>query len=86
VARLQFRFTDGSSVVHQFEPDQPFSLAHSFVEEKLKEMSQSVQFTLHSSFPKREYTANEMSSTFRDLGLAPSASLLVIPVNIFSSF
>jgi hypothetical protein len=82
VARIQFRFTDGSSTVGQFEPDQLLRDAHQFVEQRLKDIGQSVQFGLHSSFPKREYTVSDMDTTLRQLGLAPSASLLVIPVCI----
>ena len=35
---------------------------------------------MHSSFPKREYTLNDMESTLRDLQLAPTSTLLIIPV------
>lgn len=100
-ARLQFRFTDGSSVVNQFTPEQKLQEARDFVEQvsssnslylililiskilkKLREMNQSTSFSMHSSFPKREYTSADLSKTLRELGLAPSASLLIIPVRI----
>lgn len=78
-ARIQFRLTDGSSVVNQFEPEQTLEDARAFIAEKLKEMNESTTFTMHSTFPKRDYTVQDMSSTLRDLQLVPSATLLIIP-------
>lgn len=43
-------------------------------------MNESQSFTMHSTFPKRDYTEADMSQTLRDLQLAPSATLLIIPV------
>ena len=80
IARIQFRFVDGSSVNQQFDPNQTLDEARSFVADKLKERNESQSFSLHSSFPKREYTSADMVKTLRDLQLAPSASLLVIPI------
>lgn len=80
VARLQFRFVDGSSVVNQFTPDQTLDEVRQFVAQKLKEMNETSPFAMHTSYPKREFTAADMSSTLRDLQLAPSASLLIIPM------
>ena len=48
---------------------------------KLKEMNENQSFTMHSVFPKRDYTSQDMSFTLRELQLVPSASLLIIPVN-----
>jgi hypothetical protein len=80
IARIQFRFVDGSSVNQQFDPNQTLDDARSFVADKLKERNDTHSFSLHSSFPKREYTSVDMAKTLRDLQLAPSASLLVIPI------
>ncbi len=54
-----------------------------FIKQKLKEQNDTRAFTLHLSFPKREYTQEDMNQTLRDLQLAPSASLLIIPVSEF---
>ena len=80
IARIQFRFVDGSSINHSFDPSQPLEDARAFVAQKLKEMNDTHSFSLHSSFPKREYNTDDMKKTLRDLQLAPSASLLVIPI------
>jgi hypothetical protein len=39
-------------------------------------------FSMHSSFPKREYTINDMESNLRELQLAPTSTLLIIPVSL----
>lgn len=39
------------------------------------------QFTLSVAYPRRQFTNAEYVSTLRDLGLVPSAALLVLPVN-----
>lgn len=81
VARIQFRLTDGSSVVNSFEPEQTLDDARMFITNKLKEMNESTSFTIHSTFPKRDYTTSDMSLTLRELQLVPSASLLIIPTS-----
>lgn len=83
-ARIQFRLVDGSQLVNTFEPEQTLADARAFITEKLKGLNQSTSFSMHSSFPKRDYTAQDMSVSLRDLQLVPSATLLIIPVdNIF---
>jgi len=75
IARIQFRFVDGSSAVETFEPDQAFSLVNDFIKQKLANQS----FTVHTTFPKRVFGDEDLNKTLRDLQLAPSATLLVIP-------
>ncbi|CAF0843116.1 unnamed protein product [Brachionus calyciflorus] len=80
IARLQFRLVDGSSFNSQFEPNQTLKEVKDFVAQKLVEMNNNnTNFSMHSTFPKREYTDSDMSLTLRELNLAPSASLLIIP-------
>ena len=43
-------------------------------------MNESQSFSMHSTFPKRDYTESDMSQTFRDLQLAPSATILIMPI------
>jgi len=80
IARIKFCFTDGSSLSSQFDPNQKLEEVREFVAQKIKEMNGIQSFSMHSSFPKREYTINDMKSTLRDLQLAPTATLLIIPV------
>ena len=41
---------------------------------------------MHSTFPKRDYSESDMSQTLRDLQLAPSATILIIPVSCLTIF
>lgn len=84
-ARIQFRLTDGSSVVNQFEPEQKLDDAREFIKNKLSEMNENTSFSMHSTFPKRDYTTEDMSLTLRELQLVPSASILIIPIRSKSS-
>lgn len=85
IARIKFNLVDGATFTNQFEPTQPLSEVQEFVRQKLEEMRAPTQFTMHSTFPKREYTSQDMSSTLRDLQLAPTATLLIMPINSRSS-
>jgi len=78
-ARIQFKLTDGSSIVNQFEPEQKLDDARTFITNKLSEMNENTLFSMHSTFPKRDYTAEDMSLSLRELQLVPSASILIIP-------
>jgi len=42
-------------------------------------MNEIQSFSMHSTFPKRDYSEADMSKTLRDLQLAPSATILIIP-------
>lgn len=95
-ARIQFRFVDGSFVSKQFESDQTLSDAKDFVIQvrsnncffflllffikKLVEANESTSFSMHTTFPKRKFTSNDMLTSLRDLSLTPSATILIIPV------
>ena len=43
-------------------------------------MNETPSFSMHLTFPKRDYNESDMSQTLRDLQLAPSATILIIPV------
>lgn len=48
-------------------------------------MNMSTQFSMHTTYPKRDYTQQDMDSTLRELQLAPTATLLILPVGGRSS-
>ena len=85
IARIQFRLVDGSQIVNTFQPDQTLADAKTFIAEKLRDLNQSSSFSMHSSFPKRDYTAQDMPLTLRDLQLVPSGTIMIIPVKIIHS-
>ena len=41
---------------------------------------------MHSTFPKRDYTEQDMQLTLKELQLTPSASIMIISVSIFFYF
>ncbi|KAM3955440.1 LOW QUALITY PROTEIN: UBX domain-containing protein 4 [Aphomia sociella] len=74
-ARLQFKLPDGSSHTAQFEADEPLSRVQRYIADNLQMTPSS--FSLWIAFPRRELT--EVEATLRNLQLAPSAALLVLP-------
>ncbi|XP_035657813.1 UBX domain-containing protein 4-like isoform X3 [Branchiostoma floridae] len=74
-ARLQFRLPDGSSVTNTFASSDSLETARQFVAEHLQLQS----FAMATTFPRRQFTDADMASSLMDLGLAPSAALVVLP-------
>uniref|UniRef100_A0A1E1X506 UBX domain-containing protein 4 n=1 Tax=Amblyomma aureolatum TaxID=187763 RepID=A0A1E1X506_9ACAR len=79
VARIQFRLPDGSSAAHTFDADATLQELHNYVVETLQPSFST--FTLSTTFPRREFTQEQYRSTLRELELAPSAVILVVPVS-----
>lgn len=80
-ANIQFRLSDGSSLVHRFPADATLRDVQQFVVENMPNGSlSSSDFVLSTNFPRREFSRNDYSQTLRDLQLTPSATLLVLPV------
>lgn len=84
-ARIQFRLVDGQSCVSQFDADQVLQDARTFIANKLKELNHSTSFTMHSTFPKRDYTEQDMQLTLKELQLTPSASIMIISTRSLAS-
>ncbi|CAH1773225.1 unnamed protein product [Owenia fusiformis] len=76
-ARLQFRLPDGSSVNQNFPSSQPLSTARDFIAEQIQ--NRIPQFTMATTFPRREFTQGDMSQSLLDLQLAPSAAIVILP-------
>lgn len=79
VARIQFRLPDGSSAAHTFDADATLQDLHNYVVETVQPSFSS--FTLSTTFPRREFSQEQYHSTLRELELAPSAVILVVPVS-----
>jgi len=77
-ARLQFRLPDGSATNHQFDANATLQVVFDYVKETVKPPFSP--FKLCLTFPRREFQTNDFSQTLRDLQLAPSSSVLVLPV------
>jgi len=72
--RIKFRLPDGSSAVHQFPVDAPLST----VQTHAASVSPLRRFKLASTL--RSFTEQDLSASLQDLGLAPAAILLILPL------
>lgn len=82
IARIQFRLTDGSTIIEQFNPDQTLNEVMNLLSDRLKEINYPNRgFALHSTYPKRVFGNEHMNVSLRELQLAPTASLLIMPVS-----
>jgi len=82
-ARLQFRLPDGATVTQQFASDETLGFARLFVKEKVG--GQYGAFTLACNYPKRDFTEADMARSLRELDLAPSAALVLLPGSTLST-
>lgn len=74
-ARIQFRFPDGHTTIRQFKSSDTLFSARTFVVEH----ASLDNFTLSTTYPRRIFTDSESEKSLQDLGLVPSAVLMVIP-------
>ncbi|CAO1354968.1 unnamed protein product [Diamesa serratosioi] len=78
-ARIQFRKPDGENQSHIFEAKSLFSDLHKFVKSTVLVGCNVKEFTLATTFPRREFTQADFVKTLLELELAPSSVLLIIP-------
>lgn len=72
--RIQTKFANGSSLLLSFQPTDTFAL----LVDKIKEDGRQGQdFVLTQNYPRRNFTVEDYSSTFAELDLSPSATILV---------
>uniref|UniRef100_A0A8C5SQ66 UBX domain-containing protein 4 n=1 Tax=Laticauda laticaudata TaxID=8630 RepID=A0A8C5SQ66_LATLA len=77
IARIQFRLPDGSSFTNSFPSDAPLEEAHRFAAQIVGNTYGN--FSLATMFPRREFTKDDYEKKLSDLGLAPSASIVLLP-------
>ncbi|XP_012674436.2 UBX domain-containing protein 4 [Clupea harengus] len=77
IARIQFRLPDGSSFTNQFPSESRLQEARQFVAQEVG--NRYGNFTLATTFPRREFTGEDLEKTFLELELAPSASIVLLP-------
>eukprot|EP00090_Calanus_glacialis_P028289 TRINITY_DN45484_c0_g1_i1.p1 TRINITY_DN45484_c0_g1~~TRINITY_DN45484_c0_g1_i1.p1 ORF type:complete len:449 (+),score=160.72 TRINITY_DN45484_c0_g1_i1:49-1395(+) len=78
VARIQFRLPDGSSQTKQFPAETPLSEVYDFVSTGLE--TQFSSFSLSTTFPRRILDQEEKTISLKQLQMAPSATILVLPL------
>ncbi|XP_073843203.1 UBX domain-containing protein 4 [Musca autumnalis] len=76
--RLQFRFASGDAKTKNFKSSTTLSEIRDYVKNELLPGTGIKDFTLATSYPKREFTTEHYSKTMIDLELIPSAVILVI--------
>jgi len=76
-ARIQFRLPDGSSQTQLFPSESPLSEVYNFVRTGLT--TKYSNFSLSTTFPRRNLDTLDMSNTLKNLQLAPSATVMVLP-------
>lgn len=73
--RIQVRLPDGHALKFTFETAGPLEELQAKIRSELK----GARFELVSAFPTRVFGEDESTQTFADLGLCPSATLIVRP-------
>ncbi|XP_032239793.1 UBX domain-containing protein 4 [Nematostella vectensis] len=81
--RLQFRLPDGSGITHLFPADALLSTAHQYVVSHTGSRLPSV--AMSTTYPRRQFTDDDMQRSLTDLGLAPSATIIVSSAKASSS-
>ncbi|XP_044264456.1 UBX domain-containing protein 4 [Tribolium madens] len=78
-ARLQFRMPDGRTATNDFASSDTLASVHAHIKANLHLPFNN--YTLSTTFPRREFTEAENSQTLLQLGLVPTAVILILPVN-----
>lgn len=81
VANIQFKKPDGEVDVKSFGRDETFASVRSYVEENVIVGSGIREFALSTTFPRREFKAEDNDKKLIDLGLVPSSVILVLPLD-----
>lgn len=78
-ARLQFKLPDGSSHTHEFLSSNTLQDVRNYIVTTLNLPFNN--FTLSTTFPRREFTIEEGGETLLALELVPNAVILVLPLH-----
>jgi hypothetical protein len=78
-ARIQFRMPDGRTATNDFSSSETLESVHAHIKTNLNLPFTS--YTLSTTFPRREFTDEDKCKSLLDLGLAPTAVILILPLN-----
>ncbi|KAJ4946510.1 hypothetical protein JOQ06_024176 [Pogonophryne albipinna] len=76
-SRIQIRLLDGSTLTAVFKAQEPLAAVRVYVQVN-GNTPEGQDFTLLSPYPRNEYTELDMEKPLKELGLVPSAVLVVI--------
>ncbi|KAL3874132.1 hypothetical protein ACJMK2_037185 [Sinanodonta woodiana] len=74
-SKLQIRLTNGQALTHSFSAREPLAAVRLYVE--MNRTDGSGSFSLMTSFPRKVFTTDDMEKPLIELGLVPSAVLIV---------
>jgi len=80
-ARIQLRLPDGSSRTHHFPAEAPLSDLFAFVRSDTAYTS----FSLSTTFPRRNLDTEDKTTSLKDLQMAPSCTVMVLPTSTVST-
>lgn len=81
VARIQFKKPDGEIDVKTFGRDEPFSIVRTYVEQNIVASYSIKEFALSTTFPRREFKADDDTKSLFELGLVPSSVILILSLD-----
>lgn len=82
--KLQIRLPDGSRLQNIFQSNETLAAVRTYIEVNKSQYSQSVEQTLKMSlsYPRKTFTEGDMGKTLKDLGMVPSACVMVEVIGI----
>ncbi|KAI8988428.1 hypothetical protein BDF20DRAFT_855639 [Mycotypha africana] len=83
-SNLNIRQLDGSNIRHKFEANATLATVRQWIQQNRTDNHQA-PYKLSCQFPTRLFTDQEDSSTLQDLGLCPSATIIMRPTKRASS-
>lgn len=81
VSRIQFKKPNGDVDVQTFDRDAQFAVVRSHVETNIIVGSGIKEYALATTFPRREFKADDDTKTVYELNLVPSSVLLILPLD-----
>lgn len=81
IARIQFKKPDGETEVKTFDSSETFGIIRAYVEENVIVASGIREFALATSLPRKEFKADDDPKTLLELGLVPSAVVLILSLD-----
>lgn len=79
-ARIQFKKPNGESEMHLFNSSDKFSTLRSYVETNVMIGTSPQNYCLATTFPRREFSSTNDEQTLLQLGLSPTAVILIVPL------
>lgn len=80
-ARIQFKKPSGDTEIKVFNSSEKFEVIRQHVEQNVVVGSAIREFALATTFPKKEFKADDNGKTLLELNLAPTSVILILPLD-----